>query len=228
MIREIALDTETTGLSPEHGDRLVEIGCVELINYIPTGKIYHCYINPERSVPQGAFDVHGLSDEFLFDKPKFREVYKDFLAFIGDSKLVIHNAQFDMKFINAELLRVKKPVIPMERSIDTLKMARSKFKGSPASLDALCKRFNISLSSRDDRHGALIDSELLAKVYLELKGGSQTTLLAGEKKSSSGSVAVKEIKKVERRERNFPPSADELKIHTEFLSQIKNPMWAEN
>jgi len=151
MIREIALDTETTGLSPEHGDRLVEIGCVELINYIPTGKIYHCYINPERSVPQGAFDVHGLSDEFLFDKPKFREVYKDFLAFIGDSKLVIHNAQFDMKFINAELLRVKKPVIPMERSIDTLKMARSKFKGSPASLDALCKRFKIRRASCRER-----------------------------------------------------------------------------
>jgi len=226
-MREVALDTETTGLSPVQGDRLVEIGCVELINYLPTGKTFHKYINPERDVPEGARRVHGLSEEFLADKPKFKEIADEFLEFIGDSKLVIHNAKFDMGFINAELVRIKKPTLPMTRAIDTLQMARDKFKGARASLDALCKRFNISLESREDRHGALIDTELLAKVYLELKGGKQRTLLSGggnEKKVSASNVSVK---KVDRKKRDFPPSDEEVSEHNEFLKQINKPAWEQ-
>lgn len=226
QIREVALDTETTGLNPNGGDRIVEIGCVELINYVPTGRTFHRYINPQRSIPEGAAKVHGLTEEFLADKPTFKEVADDFLEFIGDSKLVIHNAQFDMGFINAELLRIKKPVIPITRSIDTLQIARDKFKGARASLDALCKRFNISLETRTDRHGALIDTELLAKVYLELKGGQQTTFLS---KTVSHTVTTEtvETKKKVRKERHFPPSKEELEEHHNFLRQLNNPVWEQ-
>lgn len=176
-MREIVLDTETTGFDPETGDRIVEIGAVELFNHVPTGRTYHQYCNPERAMPNDAFEVHGLGDEFLADKPLFREVGQDFLDFIGeDSKLVIHNASFDMKFLNAELSWIKLPKIPMERAIDTVAMARKKFPGSPASLDALCRRFNIDNSART-LHGALLDSEILAEVYLELIGGRQPGLI---------------------------------------------------
>ncbi|MBZ4022123.1 DNA polymerase III subunit epsilon [Rhodobacter sp. TJ_12] len=172
-MREIVLDTETTGFEPAEGDRIVEIGAVELYNHVPTGRTYHQYINPERAMPQEAFAVHGLGDDFLRDKPRFIEVGQAFLDFVGDdSILVIHNAAFDMKFLNAELGWAKMPLIPMERSLDTVAMARRKFPGSPASLDALCRRFNIDNSART-LHGALLDAEILAEVYLELIGGRQ-------------------------------------------------------
>ncbi len=172
-MREIVLDTETTGLEPAAGDRIVEIGAIELLNHVPTGRTFHQYINPERAMPREAFEVHGLGDDFLRDKPKFAEIAGAFLDFIGaDAKLVIHNAAFDMKFLNAELGWAGHPVMPMDRAIDTASMARRKFPGSPASLDALCRRFGIDNSARE-KHGALLDSELLADVYLELIGGRQ-------------------------------------------------------
>ncbi len=147
-MREIVMDTETTGLSPDDGHRIVEIGCVELLNHVPTGKVYHQYINPQRDMPTEAFEVHGLSAERLSKEPVFAEIADDSITFIGDAKLVIHNASFDMKFLNAELSWVKKPLLPMDQAIDTLLIARKKFPGSPASLDALCRRFGIDNSSR--------------------------------------------------------------------------------
>ena len=171
-MREIVLDTETTGFEPSEGDRIVEIGAVELFNHLPTGKTYHQYINPERMMPKAAFDVHGLGDDFLRDKPVFKAIAQYFLDFIGDSQLIIHNASFDMKFLNAELAAVKLAALPMTRATDTLMMARRKFPGSPATLDALCRRFGVDNSARE-KHGALLDSEILAEVYLELVGGRQ-------------------------------------------------------
>jgi DNA polymerase-3 subunit epsilon len=175
-MREIVLDTETTGFEPETGDRIVEIGAVELLNHLPTGKTYHQYINPERSMPTSAFEVHGLGDDFLRDKPVFKAVAQEFLDFVGEAPLVIHNAGFDMKFLAAELKWAGLPPIPMERAIDTVAIARRKFPGSPASLDALCRRFGVDNSVRE-KHGALLDSELLAEVYLELIGGRQPDLV---------------------------------------------------
>lgn len=175
-MREIVLDTETTGLDPETGDRIVEIGAVELYGHVPTGNTYHQYINPERPVPQEAIQVHGLTDDFLRDKPVFRDIAKDFIAFIGDARLVIHNAAFDMKFLNAELRLLGQAQLPWDRAVDTLAIARKKFPGSPASLDALCRRYAIDNSART-LHGALLDSEILAEVYLELIGGRQPDLV---------------------------------------------------
>ncbi|KGJ05709.1 DNA polymerase-3 subunit epsilon [Paracoccus halophilus] len=176
-MREIVLDTETTGFDPETGDRIVEIGAVELVNHLPTGETYHVYINPERPMPQEAFEVHGLGDDFLRDKPKFAEIAQGFVDFIGaDAKLVIHNAQFDMKFLNAELKRAGHAVMPHSRAVDTLEIARRKFPGAQNSLDALCRRFRIDNSNRT-LHGALLDSELLAEVYLALMGGRQPGLV---------------------------------------------------
>ena len=184
-MREIVLDTETTGFDPSSGDRIVEIGCVELFNHMPTGKTFHEYINPERSMPQEAFEVHGLGDDFLRDKPVFAKVGQSFLDFVGSAKLVIHNASFDMKFLNAELSWMGLPTLPWDQAIDTLDMARKKFPGSPSSLDALCRRFNIDNSSRT-LHGALLDSEILAEVYLELIGGRQPGfMLAGNQAQPS-------------------------------------------
>ncbi len=171
-MREIVLDTETTGFDPETGDRIVEIGAVELSGHVPTGRVYHQYINPERAMPDEAFQVHGLGDEFLADKPVFKKIGQDFLDFVGDAKLVIHNAAFDMKFLNAELGWMGLPKLDWERAIDTLEIARKKFPGSPASLDALCRRYSIDNTART-LHGALLDSEILAEVYLELIGGRQ-------------------------------------------------------
>ena len=171
-MREIVLDTETTGLDPQDGHRIVEIGAVELHNHVPTGNVYHQYINPLITMPDQAFAIHGLSDEFLSDKPKFSEIAKEFLDFIGSAKLVIHNAAFDIKFINAELKRIDKEEITFDRATDTLAIARKKFPGSPASLDSLCRRFKIDNSARVV-HGALLDSQILAEVYLELVGGKQ-------------------------------------------------------
>lgn len=171
-MREIVLDTETTGLDPETGDRIVEIGAVELLNHVPTGRTFHQYINPQRAMPAEAFAVHGLGDDFLADKPVFAQIAEAFLTFIGDARLVIHNATFDMRFINAELGWLSLPPIPGDRAVDTLAIARRRFPGAPASLDALCRRFGIDNSSRT-LHGALLDSEILAEVYLELIGGRQ-------------------------------------------------------
>ncbi len=182
-MREIVLDTETTGFEPDEGDRIVEIGAVELLDHVPTGRTYHQYINPQRSMPQGAFEVHGLGDDFLADKPVFAEIADAFLEFVGDARLVIHNAAFDMKFLNAELGWVNRPLIAADRAIDTLAIARRKFPGSPASLDALCRRFGIDNSART-LHGALLDSEILAEVYLELIGGRQPDFgLSGQAES---------------------------------------------
>lgn len=175
-MREIVLDTETTGFDPTQGDRIVEIGAIEILNHLPTGKVFHRYINPQRDMPAEAFAVHGLSSEFLSDKPLFSEIAQEFYDFLGeDSHLVIHNASFDVKFINAELSAVGFPQLPWSRAIDTLDMARRKFPGAQNSLDALCRRFGIDNSGRE-KHGALLDSELLAEVYLELMGGRQPDL----------------------------------------------------
>ena len=188
-MREIVLDTETTGFEPAEGDRIVEIGAVELIGHIPTGRTYHQYINPKRSMPKEALEVHGLGDEFLADKPVFAEVASAFLDFIGDAQLVIHNASFDMKFLNAELSWVNLPLIPLERAVDTLAIARRRFPGSPASLDALCRRFGIDNSART-LHGALLDSEILADVYLELIGGRQPDFALSASQAQTGPSAT--------------------------------------
>jgi DNA polymerase-3 subunit epsilon len=223
-MREIALDTETTGLDPNSGHRIVEIGCVEMIDRITTGEVFHVYLNPERDMPEEAFKVHGLSAEFLADKPKMAAVADDFLRFVQDSPLVIHNAQFDMKFINYELKKLGKEAIPMTRTVDTVIMARRKFPGSPANLDALCKRFNIDLSART-LHGALLDAELLADVYLELTGGRQSKLTLkrdGETQQTPQHVTRSEVLEM----RHFPPSTEELEAHAQFVaSSIKQALW---
>ena len=178
--REIVFDTETTGFDAWGDDRITEIGCVEVIDFIPTGNVFHTYVNPQRDVPEKVTEITGLTREFLEDKPLFEDKAQEFLDFVGKSDLVAHNADFDKAFINAELDRAKFDLIPSGRFVDTLKIARAKFPGSPASLDALCKRFDISLSSRH-KHGALVDAELLAKVYLDLNGGAMRKLdLEGE------------------------------------------------
>ena len=224
-MREIVLDTETTGLDPASGHRLVEIGCVELMGRIPTGRSFHRYVDPERDMPEEAERVHGLSAEFLKGKPLFSDIAEDFLLFIGDAPLVIHNASFDMKFLNAELGKLGIEPLPMARAIDTVGMARTKFPGSPASLDALCKRFNIDLSARD-KHGALVDAELLAGVYLELLGGRQAALeLAAEEQAMMQAVIASEADRIVRRV--FAPSAEELAAHAGFMAKIKEPIWAK-
>ena len=197
-MRRIALDTETTGLNPLNGHRIVEIGCVELDDNIPTGEEWHIYLNPERDVPEAAEAVHGLSSKFLSDKPLFKEISDELLSFLGDAELVIHNAKFDIGFLNNELKLVNKPIINIENTIDTVILARKTIPGAAASLDALCKRFNIDLSRRE-KHGALLDAQLLAEVYLELTGGRQSSfrLAASEKnkKSHSSENINIEIKK---------------------------------
>ncbi|MGR3498937.1 MAG: DNA polymerase III subunit epsilon [Limimaricola soesokkakensis] len=218
-MREIVLDTETTGFEPAEGDRIVEIGAVELLNHMPTGRTYHQYINPERSMPQGAFEVHGLGDEFLRDKPVFAAIAQDFVDFIGDARLVIHNAAFDMKFLNAELSWVKMPKIPMDRALDTLAIARKRFPGSPASLDALCRRFGIDNSSRT-LHGALLDSEILAEVYLELIGGRQPDFALNVTQGRSGEAEAD----WRPRPRPVPLPArlteEEAAAHAEFIGKL--------
>ncbi|MBE9552667.1 MAG: DNA polymerase III subunit epsilon [Proteobacteria bacterium] len=222
-MREIVLDTETTGLKPADGHRIVEIGCVELRNHVPTGNAFHKYVNPERDMPTEAFQVHGLSEGFLSDKPVFAEIVGEFLEFIGDSKLVIHNAGFDMGFINAELKPLGFAAISMSQTIDTVRMARDKFPGAQANLDALCRRFNIDSSART-KHGALLDAELLAEVYLELKGGRQQGFgLADD--DESGLSAATPIERVARPPRLHEASEKELAVHREFLGRITEPVW---
>ncbi len=225
-MREVVLDTETTGLDPETGDRIVEIGAVELWNHLPTGKTFHIYLNPERNMPQEAQAVHGLTEDFLKDKPLFSQIVDDFLAFIKNSKIVIHNASFDMKFLNAELVLADRSKLPSDIAIDTLGIARKKFPGSPASLDALCRRFNIDNSART-LHGALLDSEILAEVYLELIGGRQPDFgLSEVHKIGEGSFNE------ERQELKRPTTlktrltAKEKEAHNAFLKELgPNAIW---
>ena len=227
-MREIILDTETTGLDPASGDRVVEIGLVELENLVPTGVTRQWYLNPERDMPEGAFRVHGLSAEFLADKPLFAEIADEFLMFIGEAPLIAHNADFDMKFVNAELAKVGKVPIPKSRSIDTVMMARRKFPGAQASLDALCRRFNIDNTHRT-RHGALLDAELLAEVYLELKGGRQPDLVPVGETVTTTTTTVEIVTTVSgaaiRPARPHQPSAAELGAHTALLAKLKTPLW---
>ncbi|PFG61465.1 DNA polymerase-3 subunit epsilon [Thioclava sp. ES.031] len=222
-MREIVLDTETTGFEPGEGDRIVEIGAVELFNHMPTGNTYHQYINPERSMPQEAFQVHGLGDEFLSDKPKFAQIGLEFLNFIGtDSVLVIHNAKFDMKFLNAELGWAGMPLIPDDRALDTLAMARRRFPGSPATLDALCRRFSIDNSSRT-LHGALLDSEILAEVYLELIGGRQPGFgLQPVETGQKRQAGANQDWRPKPRPEPLPPrlTAEEAEAHAAFVAQL--------
>lgn len=224
-MREIVLDTETTGIDALNGDRIVEIGCVELFNHVATGKHYHTYLNPERDMPAEAEAVHGLSAAFLSDKPLFPAVVGDFLDFIGDAQLVIHNATFDIGFLNAELARIGmgKLTNPV---IDTVKIARKRFPGAPASLDALCRRFEIDNSNRT-LHGALLDSQLLAEVYLELMGGRQPDLVlaGGPVVQTTVEVVTAPVVRVSRPPRPHAPSADELAAHEAFVKGLKNAAW---
>lgn len=224
-MREIVLDTETTGFEPDEGHRIVEIGAVELVNHVATGRTYHQYINPERDMPQGAFEVHGLSEEFLSDKPLFSEVADAFVEFIGDAPLVIHNASFDMKFLNAELGRASREKLPLARAIDTLLIARRKYPGAAASLDALCRRFNIDASERT-LHGALLDSQLLAEVYLELIGGREPglTLIEDDDTPMTPGTASRRAP----RTRPLPPrlSDAEAEAHKAFVEGLgENALW---
>jgi DNA polymerase III subunit epsilon len=228
MIREIVLDTETTGLKPEDGHRIVEIGCIELVNHLPTGAAFHRYLDPGRPMDPDASRVSGITDEMLEGKPDFSEIVEDLLAFLGDAPLVIHNAAFDMGFLNAEFARIGFGPMTMDRAIDTVLMARRKFPGSPASLDALCKRFDIDLSGRA-KHGALIDAELLAKVYLELIGGRQPGLLA------AGPVAAAKetggpAKRASARPVALPSrlTAEDAARHEAFIATLKGgALWTK-
>jgi DNA polymerase-3 subunit epsilon len=222
-VREIVLDTETTGLDPAAGHRIVEIGCVELHNHIATGATYHVYIDPERDMPEDAFRIHGLSRDFLSRHRPFARVMDEFLGFIADAPLVIHNAQFDMNFINAELDAHGRAPLPMSRAIDTVDIARRRFPGAQVNLDALCKRFEIDNSARD-LHGALLDCQLLAEVYLELRGGRQPGLeLAGH--GTAGTRAVATIERPYRAPRPHAPSEAEAAAHAAMLDKLKDPLW---
>ncbi len=228
-MREIVLDTETTGLDAKGGDRVVEIGCLELVNHVPSSKNYHTYINPEQPMPAEAQQVHGLSDEFLADKPVFASVVDGFFTFIGNAPLIIHNAQFDLAFLNAECRRVKKPAIPDERAIDTLLIAGRKFPGSPNSLDALCRRFEVDTSARE-KHGALTDAELLAQIYLELIGGRQPGLNLKQSSSATASSAESWAPSLRTRPLTRLLTDDELAAHKKFVDEKlgKKPLWSRS
>ncbi|MBM9596232.1 DNA polymerase III subunit epsilon [Roseitranquillus sediminis] len=224
-MREIVMDTETTGFDPDSGDRIVEIGAVELLNHVPTGQTYHQYINPERAMPQEAFEVHGLGDDFLRDKPCFRDCCHAFVEFVGDARLVIHNAAFDMRFLNAEFGWVKLPLLPLDRAIDTVAIARKKYPGAPASLDALCRRFGIDNSART-LHGALLDAEILAEVYLELIGGRQPDFQLGVE--TSGTQADSAWRPFPRPRRLAPRlTEEEAAAHSAFVGELGDgALWA--
>ena len=229
-MREIVLDTETTGIDPQDGHRIVEIGAVELYNHVPTGNVYHQYINPLISMPDQAFAIHGLSDEFLSDKPKFSEIAKEFLDFIGSAKLVIHNAAFDIKFINAELKSIDEEEITFDRATDTLAIARKKFPGSPASLDSLCRRFKIDNSARIV-HGALLDSQILAEVYLELVGGKQPDFalnLANVSNENNNSIFNEKRTQVRKEKLKSRLTTEEKASHENFIKKLgNNSMWSK-
>jgi DNA polymerase-3 subunit epsilon len=223
-MREIVLDTETTGLDPTSGHRVVEIACVELENHVQTGRFFHTYLNPERDMPLEAYQIHGLSTEFLEKHPLFTDKVEELLVFIGDAGLVIHNAEFDLKFLDYELSRAGRPTLPRDRNIvDTVSLARRKFPGAPASLDALCRRFEIDLSVRE-KHGAHVDCQLLALVYLELIGGREPGLdlaAAVRRTGLGGSTVTMAV----RPPRPHAPSEAELAAHVAFIQKLKQPIW---
>lgn len=224
-LREIVLDTETTGLEVKSEHKIIEIGCVELINKVKTGNVYHTYINPKREVSKSAYQVHKISNQFLQDKPIFPEIANDFVKYIGTSTLIIHNAIFDLQFLNHELLLLGFSKIDNSRVIDTLRLARKKFPGSPASLDALCKRFDISLKSRDS-HGALIDSELLASVYIKLIGKKQNTIELNQTDNQNNNHARNKDNEYYFPKRSFTLSQAEKELHKKMVSKINSPLWA--
>lgn len=217
-MREIVLDTETTGLDPADGHRLVEIAALELVNHLPTRRHYHAYVNPGREVPADAFAVHGLSTEFLASHPGFADIADALLAFLGDSPLVIHNAEFDLKFLNAELARIGRPKLSPDRAVDTVLLARRKFPGAPAGLDALCRRFAIDLSTRV-KHGAMVDAGLLSAVYIELLGGRQAGLGLGPAAGGEGAA------RPPRTPRPHAPTPEELTAHEALVARLKSPIW---
>jgi DNA polymerase-3 subunit epsilon len=232
-MREIVLDTETTGLDPADGHRIVEIGAIELVNLLPTGRIYHQYINPECAMPRDAENIHGLSDDFLRDKPVFARIAPALLDFIGDAKLVIHNAAFDMAMLNAEFAALGQPALPGSRAVDTLAIARQRFPGAQASLDALCRRFGIDNSGRE-KHGALLDCELLAEVYLELMGGRQQGLVldaatpAASSTSTGGPAPASTGDRAPPRPRPLPPRITEAEqaAHDAFIAEMgERALW---
>ncbi|GGN40750.1 DNA polymerase III subunit epsilon [Novosphingobium indicum] len=225
-MREIIFDTETTGFDPKSGDRMVEIGCIEMINRVPTGKTFHAYFNPERSMPAEAEAVHGLSDAFLADKPLFSELAQDFLDFIEDSPMVAHNAGFDFNFINAELTLCGLPIVGKDRMVDTVALAKVRHPGAKLSLDALCSRYGIDRSHRT-KHGALLDAELLAQVYVELRGGRQIGLeLVAETTEIVTEVKVLVRKdRIYRQPRPHAATGQELAAHAEFLKSVDTPLW---
>lgn len=223
-MREIVLDTETTGLDPYQGHRLVEIGCVELVNRIPSGQVFHVYLNPERDMPLEAFNVHGLSSEFLSDKKRFADVAEEFIAFIGDAPLVIHNAQFDIGFINYELERAAQTLVARDRLVDTLLMARRKHPGVSNKLDELCKRYGIDNSKRT-KHGALLDAELLAEIYLELIGARQASLVLTENRET---IRISADQPRRQRPEPLMPrlSESEIAAHQAFIASLgDNAYW---
>ena len=230
-MREIVFDTETTGLDPRTGDRMVEIGCVEMVNLVPTGATYHAYFNPERDMPAGAEAVHGLSAAFLSDKPLFRDTVRDLLDFIGDAPLVAHNAGFDFGFLNAELALCQLEAVCMTRMVDTVALAKKRHPGAKLSLDALCSRYGIDRSHRV-KHGALLDAELLAQVYVELKGGRQIGLelareatAAPQSRTAEASPVRQAPVRPRREPRPHAASAAELARHREFMAGIESPLW---
>jgi len=226
-MREIVFDTETTGLSFSGGDRLVEIGCIEMVNRVETGRSFHLYFNPERPMPVEAFRIHGLSDVFLSDKPRFHEKVDELLEFLGDSRLVAHNASFDFGFLNGELDKIGREIISLDRMIDTVAMARQRHPGAKHSLDALCTRYGIDRSHRV-LHGALLDAQLLSQVYIELTGGRQIglTLVSEVEETIEISVVDTDPRTAQPRPmRVFEPSAEEMARHAGFVATLKNPLW---
>lgn len=223
-MREIVLDTETTGLDPAAGHRIVEIAGLELLNHVPTGRSFREYLNPDRDMPEEAEKIHGLSAQFLSDKPRFKDIVQDFLDFIGDAKLVIHNAQFDLKFLNAELKAVALAPLTDERAIDTVAMARKRFPGAQVSLDALCRRFEIDNSARSF-HGALLDCELLAEVYLELSGGRQPGLTL--ERQQQAATALQPSATAARPPRPHTASEAEKAAHEAMLEKLTEPLWRQ-
>ena len=222
-MREVVLDTETTGLDPLAGHRVVEIGCIELVNMVATGRSLQLYLNPEMPMPAGAQEVHGLTDEFLADKPLFADKVEELIEFLGEAQLVIHNAQFDLGFLNAELARAGRAKLTNDY-VDTVSLARRKFPGQRASLDALCDRFSIDNTKRT-KHGALLDSELLAEVYLELSGGRQRDLGLAPEMAATGLSGMLAMKRPVRPARPHAASAIELAAHAEFLKKVSDPIW---
>jgi DNA polymerase-3 subunit epsilon len=223
-MREVVLDTETTGLDPSAGHRIVEVGAVELVNHIPSGRRFQRYLDPERDMPEGAERVHGLSSDFLATQKRFADEVDAILEFIGDAKLVMHNAPFDLGFLNAELERIERPAIPAERTVDTLAIARRKYPGAPASLDALCKRFGIDRSARE-KHGALLDAELLTDVYLELTGGRQPALGLQQAAPAATAAAPSAGPARDRTPRTHAPTEAEADAHAAFVATLKDPIW---